>query len=516
MKIERTKNATRNILWGIIEKITILLIPFITRTVLIKVLGAEYLGLNSLFTSILSVLSISELGIGTAIVFSMYKPIAENDNDTICALLNAYKKVYNAIGTIILVGGLILTPFLPYLIEGDYPANVNIYVLYFIYLFNTVISYFLFAYKAALFSAFQRNDLASKRNAVISFVGNLLKIIVLLLMRNYYAYVIIIPLTTILTNLANSLLADKMFPNIVCRGKISSEIKESLKKRIIGLFSFKVYNVIFTSVDTIIISSFLGLTQLAIYNNYYYIQTSLVGFLVILTSSITAGVGNKMVTNSKEENYVDFKNFTFANGWICSWCSVCLFCLYQHFMKLWVGVDLLFPFFTMTLMVAYFFLPRISSMTYTYREAAGLWWEDRFRPLIATVVNLVVNIILVQSIGMDGVIISTLVCTILINIPWGTIILFKNYFKRSPREYFLQLSYYALVTVIASAITFGLTNIISDEGFVSLIFKAIICVIAPNVVFFIFYHKMKEYQYTKKLAQRIVNNSIQKILKGRG
>lgn len=511
MKIERTKNATRNIVWGIVEKIASLLLPFVTRTVMIKCLGAEYLGLNSLFTSILSVLSISELGFGTAIVFSMYKPIAEDDNDTLCALLNAYKKIYHVIGTVILICGLILTPFLPHLIEGEHPADINLYVLYFIYLFNTVISYFLYAYKGAVFSAYQRNDLASKRSAAINVASNIFKIVVLIVFRNYYIYAIIIPLATIVTNLANAVLANKMFPDVVCRGNISPEMKADIKKRIMGLVSFKIYNVIFVSVDTIVISAFLGLTQLAIYNNYYYIQTSIIGFLTILTTSITAGVGNKMVTNALDENYIDFKKFTFANGWLCSWCAVCMVCLYQHFMQWWVGAELVFPFHTMILIVLYFLLPRITTMTYTYREAAGLWWEDRFRPLVATMVNLVVNIILVQVIGMDGVIISTLLCSIFINIPWGSYILFRNYFKKSPAEYFIQIIYYVFVTAIAGGCTLFICNFLPGEGFAPMILKGLICLILPNIILWLFYHKMEEYGYTKSLVMRITGSVMKKI-----
>ncbi len=503
-KIERTKNATRNIAWGIIEKIITILMPFICRTIFIKVLGAEYLGLNSLFSSILQVLSISELGIGTAIVFSMYKPIAEDDEDTLCALLNIYRKVYRIIGTIILVVGLAILPILPKLISGTYPDEVNIYVLYLIYLFNTVIGYYLFAYKQALFSAHQRNDLLSKRTTVINFCSNTVQIILLLIARNYYVYLIVLPLATITTNLANAYLANKMYPNIQCRGRITDETKTSIKKRIIGLLSFKIYNVIFSSVDTIVISSFLGLTPLAIYNNYYYIQTSIIGFLTILTSSITAGIGNKMITNSIEDNYRDFKNFTFANGWIVSWCAVCLLCLYQHFIKIWIGDNYLFPFFTMYLMVMYFFLPRLTCMTYTYREAAGLWWEDRFRPLVATAVNLIVNIILVQIIGMDGVIISTLVCTIFINVPWGSYILFKNYFQKSVKEYFGQLLYYIVITNLAGFVTLGICGILPSTGWLILFVKMLICCMVPNVIFFIFYRNRREFKYTKVLVERIL------------
>lgn len=509
-KIERTKNATRNIIWGIIEKIVTILMPFICRTVFIKVLGSEYLGLNSLFSSILQVLSISELGIGTAIVFSMYKPIAEDDGDTLCALLNVYKKVYQVIGTVILVVGLAILPILPRLISGSYPDEVNIYALYLIYLLNTVIGYYLFAYKQALFSAYQRNDLLSKRTTVVNFLSNSVQIALLLFTHNYYVYLLVMPAATIVTNLANAYLANKTYPNIQCRGQISPELKSSIKKRIVGLLSFKIYNVIFTSVDTMVISSFLGLTPLAIYNNYYYIQTSIIGFLTILTSSITAGIGNKMITNSIEDNYQDFKNFTFANGWISSWCSVCLLCMYQHFIRVWIGESYLFPFLTVYLMVIYFFLPRLTTMTYTYREAAGLWWEDRFRPLVATAVNLVVNILLVQIIGMNGVIISTLVCTIFINVPWGSYILFKNYFKKPLKEYFGQLLYYLLITNLAGFVTLWICNLLPATGWIILFVKAFICCIVPNIIFFVFYKNMKEFKYTKTLVERIMNKVIRR------
>lgn len=508
MKIDRTGNATRNIIWGIIEKIAAVILPFITRTVMIKVLGAEYLGLNSLFTSILQVLSISELGIGTAIVFSMYKPIAEDDTELLCGLLNVYRKIYYVIGTIILVCGILLIPFLPRLISGDQPADVNLYVLYGMYLANTVISYYLFAYKQVLFSAYQRNDLISKRTALIAIMSNVLQISLLTLTHNYYAYVVIIPLATIATNILNAILANKLFPGLKCAGTILQGMKEDIKKRIIGLVSFKVYNVVFTSVDTIVISAFLGLTPLAIYNNYYYVQNALVGFLTIITASITAGVGNKMVTNSVDDNYKDFMNFTFANGWICSWCAVCMFCLYQHFMLCWVGEELVFPFWTMVLMVLYFLLPRITTMTYAYREAAGLWWEDRFRPLVATAVNLIVNICLVKIIGMNGVIISTLVCTIFINVPWGSIILFKNYFKKSPMSYFMRIIFYLFVTGVAGVFTMFICNMLPGLGWFWLFGKAFVCIAVPNIVFLFIYRNIPEFDYSVHLAKRMVRKIV--------
>lgn len=504
MRIERTKNATRNIFWGILEKIVSLLLPFVLRTVMIKTIGIEYLGISSLFGSILSVLSVTELGFGSAIVFSMYKPIAEDDNDTICALLNVYRKIYYIVGSIILVGGLAVLPFLPQLINGEPPKDTNIYILYLIFLFNTVIGYFLFAYKAVLFSAHQRNDIISKRSTVINLISNVLQLIILIVFKNYYAYVIIIPMVTIVNSIINAYLAKKMFPQFTCCGNIDAEMKNGIKKRVAGLLSFKIHGVIFNSVDTFVISAFLGLTSLAIFNNYHYIQTSVIGFLTILMSSITAGVGNKMVTDTPDENYKDFKNIVFVNAWISGWCAICMLCLYQHFVALWVGEKLLLPFGTMLLMVFLFLLPRITCVSFTYREAAGLWWEDRIRPLIAAVVNLTVNLILVRFIGLNGVIISTLLCTVFINVPWGTIVLFKNYFKRSPMEYFLKLLSYVLIVSFCGTITYFICELLPSQGLLYMLVKGIICLVVPNVLFYLAFHKVKEFEFLKGLVKRFI------------
>ena len=167
MRLAKTKNAVRNIFFGAVFKIITLLGPFIIRTMILWIMGSEYIGLNSLFTSILSFLSLAELGVGSALVYSMYKPIAEDDQDMICALLNLYRKMYRIIGMIILGVGLLLLPFLNKLVKGEAPADVNLYILYLIYLFNTVISYVMFAYKQSLLTAFQRSDIISKRSAVI-------------------------------------------------------------------------------------------------------------------------------------------------------------------------------------------------------------------------------------------------------------------------------------------------------------------------------------------------------------
>ena len=216
--MSRTQNAIRNMSWGFAQKIITLLMPFITRTVLIKVLGAEYLGLSSLFTSILGLLSLAELGVSNAIISTMYKPIADNDKETICALVAFYRKAYYAIGTIITIVGIAIIPFINKLISGDVPTDINIYILYFIYLFNTAVSYFLFAYKNCLFLAHQRNDINSKVQTGCMILQNVLQVMLVLLFKNYYCFAVIIPACSILINIVTSIL--KRIPGICVQGSL--------------------------------------------------------------------------------------------------------------------------------------------------------------------------------------------------------------------------------------------------------------------------------------------------------
>lgn len=514
MKINRTKNSVDNIFTGMIAMLICKIAPFLCRTVFIHTLGAQYLGLSSLFSSVLSVLSLADLGFGSALVFSMYKPIAEDDVDTMCALLKLYRKVYHIVGTVILVAGLAVLPFIPHLIANKtYPSDINIYVIYIIYLVGTCISYFMYAYKTSLIGAHQRSSVSNKVGVVMSILTNLVQILILVATHNFYAYVVIGPCFTIINNLVMVRIVNKMFPQYECRGKVKPEMMEDIKKRVKGLIVYKIYGVIFSSVDTIVISAFLGLSMLAAFSNYNLIIISVVGFLEVIKTSITAGIGNSIVVESVEKNYNDFKKLVFMNGWIVSWSAICMLCLYQHFMKMWAGTELMLGNDTMVLMVLYFFLPRVTTMTYQYREAAGLWYEDRYRPLVSTAVNLTVNLILVNIIGINGVIISTLICTVFINVPWGSYVLFKKYFNRSAVPYYLRMLYYVFCAGIVGVVTYFACSFLPEDGIISFLLKGIICLIVPNILLLIIYRRRSEFKESKVLVKRIMNDMTKKLRK---
>jgi O-antigen/teichoic acid export membrane protein len=282
MKFARTKNTLRNIAFGSLDRLINIVLPFASRTVILYVMGTKYLGLSSLFSSILSFLSLTELGIGAAMVYSMYKPIAENDHTTICALMNLYKKLYRIIGTVVLVLGLALMPFLKILVPEELPPDINLYLLYFIYLINAVLSYWLFAYKNALLQAYQRSDINSKIATIITFASYTVMLTSLFLTRNYYAYVIWLPIFTILTNVLRLVFVNRNFPGLEPAGEVPAELKKSIFKKTSALIGTKLNTVVLNAADNLVMSAFLGLTVIAMYGNYHYIMTSVIGFLALL------------------------------------------------------------------------------------------------------------------------------------------------------------------------------------------------------------------------------------------
>ena len=506
MKFQRKQNTIRNSFWGFINQIIQNLLPFICRTLLIKLLGAEYLGLNSLFTSILQFLNLAEAGFGVAIVYSMYKPIADDDRETECALLNLIKKIYRIIGCIVTVTGLLILPFLKFFIKKDYPADVNIYLLYCIYLLNLSLTYFLFAYKNSLFNAFQRTDRLSQVDTVISILKPALQILVLIFFRNLYVYVFIIPLTTLLKNIIVSILASKAYPEYICRGEVSKEQKKDIYKRTSGLFISKISQTTRDALDSIFISCFIGLITVTVYSNYYYIMNAIHGFLGIICTSMTAGVGNFVASETHEKTGKLFGNTTFAYMLLAGWCFICLMILYQPFMNLWIGSDLMFSKKGVLLICLYFYLLSMGDMKGVFSGAFGMWWDFKYCSIFEALSNLVLNFILVRKVGIYGILLGTMINIFIFNFLWGSIILFKKEFsKKSFLIYLLNhLKYFCITLIIYFICSIIANKIFADYSIKNFIFRILICfTVAPALYFVFYYKKIKNNEYTEKMISKI-------------
>ena len=480
----RLKNSIRNTISGIASRIITIVFPFIIRTVIIKKIGMDYAGLNGIFNSVLMMLSISELGFGNALVYSMYKPIADADTDKVCALLNFYKKVYRIVGCAILALGLCLLPFIRSFINGEVPTDINVYVLYLVFLLNTVIGYFAFAYKSALLTASQRVDISNKIIIYVNLAAYLAQLAVLWNLRNYMAYVILSPIFTVITNIVQSKVVDKVYPQYKCRGSLEKGELKDIYKNVFALIGEKIGATVLLSTDTIVISAFLGLTEVACYNNYYMIISAVRNLVMVIFDSIRPSVGNSMVTESFDKNYRDFNKISSLFVWISGFCSISMICLFQPFMRIWVGEEYLLSKATVIMFGVYFFGWKMVDVLVLYRDAAGMWWYGKSRPYVVSILNIVGDILLVHFFGLDGVVFATLFTSVCISYPWLLGILFKRYFKGKPWDYLKRLGIQCLVVTAAGLLTYFICyRVIVGYSFAKFVIRTAVCAVVPNVIF---------------------------------
>lgn len=507
MQNERAKNTTRNIFWGLVNKVVALLLPLVSRTLLIYCLGTEYLGLDSLFASILQTLNIAELGFSSAIVFNMYEPLATQDTDKICALLKLYRSAYRIIGAIILCAGLACSPLLPYIIKDSIPSELNIHLLYFIFLGNTVIGYWLCAYKKSLISANQREDLLSNTNAVISLVKLIIQVIIIVIFHNYYLYILLMPIATLAENLYINRLTKIKYPEYVCRGVLEHSTIKDIVKRIKGLMLQKICFTSRNSLDNIIISAYLGLKMVTIYGNYYSIMYAAHSFMLCIPNAMTASVGNMIVTKNSEKNHHSMLIFNFLYMWLTSVATLCLFAVYQPFMKLWMK-DLLLPDYIAVMLCIYFYSLCMTDIKGIFIKGTGLWWEGRYRSVLESITNIVLNIVLGKYFGVFGIVLATIISIILINVIYGSTIIYDHYFKNKKIHiFYIEQAKYAAITFLIAILVHFICRIIPDNGITWIILKAFFVFCVSNAALILVYHRTKLFKDSLQFIGNILRKS---------
>ena len=509
--MSRTENIKRNLIFNMIKFATQLILQFVLRTVLIYFMGSQYVGISGLYTNIFSFLNLAELGIGGAIVFSMYKPIADGDVEKVKALQQLYKKLYLIIFFVVLgVGGLI-TPFIEFLIKDAGSININIYITYAIYLVNTLVGYFS-AHKRSLLFAYQRNDVENKIRTICILAMTAVQILVIVLTKNYYIFAITNVVFTLLEGVLIYLVANKLFPEINGKAEpIDSVTKKEISKNVFALSAHKFGGVVVNSTDNVIISAFLGLSVLGAYSNYTLILTSLTSFFMLLYNALTSSVGNLMATTDENYCYEKFKVVNFIFSYLASFTTICLVCLFQPFIKYWThGGEYLLGFGTMILLCVQHYVSRMRTSVFVFKDAAGLFWQDRWKPVIEAVINLVVSIVLVIWLGIDGVIIGTIVSTICAPLWVEPCVLYKYYFKRKPKYYFLKYLLDTVIMCAVSAVCYLVCSFIPDAGLWWLILKFLTAIVLSNILLILIYFKTREFQDAYALAKKMLHKMRKK------
>ena len=495
MKI--SKQSTRNVVVNVGAKMIMMLLPFAIRSVMIYTLGNLYLGMDSLFSSVLNMLSLSELGFSAAIVYAMYKPVAQQDDQKVRALLTFYKRIYRIVGCVILGLGLALLPNIKmFIAEGmAYPQDINIYVVYLVLLINTALSYFLFAYKNAVLVAAMRNDLDAILDLIRSILSHGLQILVLVALRSYYLYVLVLPLITVVNNIVRSYVIDKRFPQYKGESLLTKAEQKDIMSRVGALIGNKIGAVVFASVDSMVISAYLGLEVLGKYGNYYTIFSAVYAVFSTAYTAIQSTVGNSLVSKNQEENYSLFRKLFAGNAVLTCFSTCCFLFLYQPFMRLWVGENNLLGIEIPALLALYYFIKSTRRICFLFKEAAGMWRETWLMPYISVVVNLVANILMVKWIGLSGVLLSSIMALVVVEIPWETAVFFKRYFQTSVWPYLRDILISVLITALAicamSILVHFLAAVVSNT-LLCLAVRLLLCLLITMIIYLPIFKKIKK------------------------
>ena len=516
--ITRTTYSALNAIIGMSSQVITTLVGLISRKVFVMMLGYEMQGVNTTFTSIISMISLAELGIGTAIICNLYKPLAEQDEEKIISLMQLYSKVYRAIAGIVFVIGICVCPFLNMLIEEDVDT-LYLTVLYLLFLMDAVISY-LFAYKRSIITADQRNFIITLVHTFAQIAMNALQILVLLKTKSFILFLVLKVLFRFIENAIISYIANKQYPFIKTKEK--HPVDKATKDNIIGntkaLALHYVGNYLINGTDALIITKFLGAAVTGVYSNYLLITTTLREVLGQFSSNITASFGNIIACGEKDNLFNAFKKSMFVAFVFSNFAAVSLFCLFNPFISIWMGAKLgeesLLSMPVVGIISFNFYIVVLSEPLGSLRASAGLFRPDRYLHLVLAALNLVISIcfVKIKFIGLFGVFLGTLICLFIKEMTVLPRIVCHQLLNISTWKYLKRLYLYILITVVNSAVTYGVCSLVSFENAIlTLVVKAVICVIIPNVIVILLFHKTDEFVYLRGLLLRVLNKVIGKL-----
>ena len=505
----RTQYAFLNIATGLGGYLINTILGFVCRMVFVRCLAQEYLGINGLFTNVLSMLSLAELGIGSAIVYALYKPLAENNQKKIAILVEFYRKAYMLIGLLVAVIGLILMPFIPYVV-GEYSFKENIYVIYLLYLFASVSSYF-FSYRSSLLQAAQKQYLVTGASYICTIFQSIFQMIFLLVTHEYMYYLVLNIVSSMVYNIFVSYLATKEYPFIKerCPEKLSKEELKDISKNVWYLLTNKLASLLVSSTDNIITSYFQGLVTVGMASNYNILITTLNNLLSQLFNGLTGGVGNFNVLKSEEETEQLFYSMNFANFWFYGLGAIGIALVSSDMVAVFFTskyvLDLRIP----IVLALNFYLVGLLTTVWIFKSALGQFKYGRYVVLLTGILNIIFSIILGRIWGLFGIYLATIIARLLTNAWYEPYALFKYKLHRSAKGCFIRVLEYTLVMIVAFVVCYFVCNLIDLGTMGNLIYHFCTVLILTNVIFYAFFRKVKEFEFFKSKAV-----SLSRILVG--
>ncbi len=507
MASSRTANSIKSAATAVGGQALNILLKFVSRTVFINTVGSAYLGVSGLFTSVLTILNISELGLASAIVFSLYKPLAQGDEKTVSATMNFLRRAYSVIGLIVLIMGAVLHPFLPYLMKGTTDL-VNIDLVYAMYVLGSVFSYWFYAYKSAVLQADQKRYVSNiVHNAVnIAVVGT--QIFVLAVFRSFIGYVAVQLVGTAVQGLIGSAVVDKRYAYLKKNRKeqLPKEEKKKIFKNLFALSLYKISSAVLNATDNLIISAKISTVVVGIHSNYVLILSAVTQLVQNVFSAFTASIGNLFAVESKERSEFIFRCLNFLNFWIYGFCAVCLWNLFNPFIELMWGEDMLFDELTVLCIVLNFLTAGLQNAVISYKDACGLFWQGRYRPAASAALNIIISLLLVKPLGVAGVFLGTVISRFMTTWWFDARLVHRKAFGISPKNYYLRYFLSLLrVCVLAAAISFATAPLERCGVWALFAVRTLLCITVPNICFFLRFRKTEEFKYLLSKIKPILN-----------
>lgn len=498
----RKTSSVRNTIFGLTSQFLFLVLAFVCRTVLIKKLGTEVLGINALYSNILSILSLAELGIGNTLIFSLYKPLANNDDAAIASIMKYYKKLYTYIAIAVLVIGLALLPVLKFLISNDINISTrDLYIYYLLFLANSCFSYVM-CYKQSLINADQKLFVIKIFNCIFYIILYGLQIACLFIFKNYIIHLSIFSLVTLFQNIALSIWADKhySYTKIKNPAPIDAETKKTINHNIRSTFIYKLGFVLENCTDNILISVLVSTIAVGVYSNYNMLVGAVTGVINVFIYALYASVGNLSVENDPQKSYKIFNVLLLFFQYVGTFATICFFTVFNDFIAIWVGPEFLFDFKTVIVICVSFYFTVATCPIWIFRENFGLYKEVKYLTLATAIVNIGLSILLGIYWGILGILAATIIGRLLTNYSIEPFILFKKVFNKKPVWYFVkQIIIFVAMAGLGALLYFVYSFF--PNGFGWIVLEILINLVVITSLFVLCTFKTEEFKYIKNVAK---------------
>jgi len=506
----RTEHSVKNAISAVVANSVRILMGFIFQKVFLMQLGVEYLGLNGLLGNVISMISIAELGIGTAIIYNLYKPISENNIEKVKSLVHFYKRCYQMIILIICSLSIVFLFFLPYVVGET--TITNIWIYYFLFLFDSMLTYSV-AHLSSLLCANQENHIVNNIEAIYLLGMNIIQIVFLFLTKSYLLFALIKVASRIAQNIAIHHYAYKKYPYLKEKNiePLEKNVLQDIKKKVKAMILHKFSTFVVVSTDNIIITKFLGLVVTGLYSNYKLIINSVGNLFLQIFSSITSSVGNLLINKDKQKSYEVYRKLLLLNFWIFGFSSVAIYYMIDPFIATIYGGEYLLSNAVLITLVIYFYLHGMRGCIGAFKEADGIYYEDRFMPVVESIVNIVFSIIFVKIWGLAGVFLGTIFSVLVLHLYSYPKYSYQKIFDRKPILYIKEQLFYffiAFASVLLTGIPVYLVHF--NHVFAQFCWNTLMCLIIPNIFYFFIFYRTKEFQSLFQIFKQFVNKIVKK------